>query len=114
MSLRTKLAEIPPSVKAAALTAVGAVIALVAWKANAGIAIEVVGVGLVGLGVVLLGYVQVLGFLERGKASKFARGLQGDVSEKFRAGWQRLAKAGKDKDPYFLPWYLMVGEPGAG
>jgi len=114
MSLSDDIAGISATTKSIAVAAFGAAIALGGRLAGGSVAVLVIGGGLIAMGLVLLAVAQTLQFAERRRSSSFGKGLQRDVSDKFRQGWQRLAKAGKDKDPYFLPWYIMVGEPGAG
>jgi hypothetical protein len=114
MSLKEDFASVSPTARAIGVGLVGAAIAVAGRLAGGGIAVTVVGCGLIALALALLSVAQVVQFLEASRSQRFGSGLQRDVSDKFRQGWQRLAKAGKDKDPYFLPWYIMVGEPGAG
>jgi hypothetical protein len=114
MSLKEDFASVSPTARAISLGLLGAAIAVAGRLAGGGVAITVVGCGLIGLALALLSVAQVVNFMDASRSQRFGSGLQRDVSDKFRQGWQRLAKAGKDKDPYFLPWYVMVGEPGAG
>jgi hypothetical protein len=48
----------------------------------------------------------------KGLSREEHRARLGEIREKFKEGLQRFKESGKDL--YTLPWYLVLGEPGAG
>jgi hypothetical protein len=106
------LSELPRPAQLLLAIVVGAgVVAAVAyfgsWMLGA-----IVGAGIVAIVVLLLAVQLLSAFVNSRRAEGFSDDLLKDIGRKFDTGLDTF-KA-NDKSIYSLPWYVMVGEPGAG
>ena len=113
MSLIDGLDKFSNTAKSLAVSAVGGDIAGAASVAGAKPWIAL-GVGLALLGLVITVFFEVLKRRKTSRGDALSRNLvsRGDVGPKFTAGVESFRKQGKSL--YDIPWYLMVGEQGAG
>jgi len=113
MSLIDELDKVSDSKKALSLSAVGGLIAAAAL-ASGNKALIALGTGLGMVGLVISIYFKLLKAKNNLQGEMLGRSLvsRGDVGPKFAAGVEAFRKSGKSL--YDVPWYLMVGEPGAG
>ncbi|MFB3893160.1 MAG: type VI secretion protein IcmF/TssM N-terminal domain-containing protein [Phycisphaerae bacterium] len=131
-ALKDSFANLPTPMKGAfAFLFAGCLMSMVYAYTSDRRVVIILACGLVLVALLLIGYRALLAKLRKGKAAPMEKGILGntaatpqgisapakrasidDLRKKFEAGITTFKSVGKDL--YSLPWYIIVGEPGAG